>query len=181
MSGDRTIAKNELTVLLSSALGEEKSDEVVAHAARDLGCPGTMFSADEARAIFERLSTAEGLVGVVARFAVTRGDVEKLMTKARASSQTRAAAPARDSRDAIPSSQRIPVGFVDLLSLLAPALGAEKARDATEAAAARIGVDAHRLTPDDALRVLEVLASSDGIVGVVARFAKARFLLRTGD
>ena len=174
MSGDRTIAKEELTVLLSSALGQEKSDEVVAHAARELGVPGGTFSADEARAIFTRLSTADGLVGVVARFAVTRGDVEKLASKARPSSQSRIAAP-----DSGPhSSQRVPIAYVDLLSLLAPALGAEKARDATEAAANKLGLDAYRLTKDDALRVLEVLAATEGIVGVVARFAKARFLLQ---
>jgi hypothetical protein len=66
---------------------------------------------------------------------------------------------------------------VDLLALLAPALGAEKARDATEAVAARMGVDARALSREDALRVLDALTATEGIVGVVARFAKARFLL----
>jgi hypothetical protein len=163
----RTIPKEEITVLLASALGQEKSDEVVVTAARELGLAGAHYGPDEVRAIFAKLVAADGLVGVVARFAVTRGDVERLASKARPPSERQ-----------LPASSPAPV--VDLLALLAPALGAEKARDATEAAAAKIGADVQALTRDDALRVLDVLASTEGIVGVVARFAKARFLLSSG-
>ncbi len=166
MSVDRPIAREDLTVLLSSALGQEKSEEVVVSAAREIGLPpGSSYSAEEVRGIFERLSLADGLVGVVARFAISRGDVEKLANKAR---------PSGPHRVSQPSSSAI-----DLIPLLAPAIGVEKAREAIESGAARLGLDAKSLTHDQALSVLDLLAKAEGIVGVVARFAKARFLLST--
>jgi hypothetical protein len=67
---------------------------------------------------------------------------------------------------------------VDLIPLLAPAIGVEKARETIESAAARLGVEAGTLSAEEALAVLDLLAKADGIIGVVARFAKARFLLR---
>ena len=68
---------------------------------------------------------------------------------------------------------------VDLLPLLAPGLGTEKAQAAMEAAAARCCVDLSAgLSQLGALAVLDEVAHVDGIVGVVARFAKARLLLR---
>jgi hypothetical protein len=63
---------------------------------------------------------------------------------------------------------------VDLLPLLAPALGTEKAHDAVAAVAQRMGLNPQSLARDEALAVLDVLAESEGIVGVVARFAKTR-------
>jgi hypothetical protein len=67
---------------------------------------------------------------------------------------------------------------VDLMHLLAPALGGEAARNAIEHAAARRGVDvASGVSRSGALAILDEMTKVDGIVGVVARFAKARFLL----
>jgi hypothetical protein len=64
------------------------------------------------------------------------------------------------------------------MHLLAPALGTEKAREAIEHAAAKRGIDlTSGLTYNGALAVLDELTTIEGIVGVVARFAKARFLL----
>ncbi len=160
---DRPIAREDVTVLLSSALGQEKSEEVVASAARELGIAGGTYSAEEVRAIFERLSSVEGLVGVVARFAISRGDVDKLAQRARPSQKQRAA--------------QASASAIDLIPLLAPAIGVEKAREAIEAGAARLGFDAKALTHEQALSVLDLLAKAEGIVSVVARFAKARFLL----
>ncbi|HEY8074899.1 MAG TPA: hypothetical protein VIF62_12335 [Labilithrix sp.] len=163
---DRPIGREDLTVLLSSALGQEKSEEVVVSAARELGIPaGNTYSAEEMRAIFQRLVTVEGLVGVVARFAISRGDVDRLARTARSSTPQRAAQQSSST--------------IDLIPLLAPAIGVEKAREAIESGAARLGLDAKSLSQDQALAVLELLAKAEGIVGVVARFAKARFLLTT--
>jgi hypothetical protein len=65
------------------------------------------------------------------------------------------------------------------MDLIAPALGAEKARDAIEHAAARCGVDVSTgLSYDGALSVLDEMTNVEGIVGVVARVAKARVLLK---
>lgn len=165
MTVGRPLAKDAVAALLVSALGQEKSEELVAAAARGLGVSLDALSPEDVRAIFHQLAGAAGLVGVVARFAISRGDVEELVARTSAPpSSTRAVAVA-----AAPA--------VDLAALLAPALGAEKARDAISGAAARLGLDPHALSHDDAIAVLDELTRSDGMVGVVARFAKARVLL----
>src|SRR5581483_796790 len=106
-----------------SALGQEKSEEVVVSAARELGIvAGSSYSAEEMRAIFQKLATADGLVGVVARFAISRGDVDRLARNARSSTPQRAATPSAST--------------IDLIPLLAPAIGVEKAREAIESGAA---------------------------------------------
>jgi hypothetical protein len=170
---ERTITKDELTKLLAPALGQEKSDEVVVSTARSLGFSAPHFSANEVRTLFAKLSKADGLIGVVARFAVSRGDVDALVEKAMSRS-------ARNPSVQVPSSAKLRIAAVDLLPLLAPALGTEKARDAVTTTALRLRFDPQSLTREQALMVLDELARSEGIVGVVARFAKARYLLE-GD
>ena len=170
MADERTIPKDELTKLLAAALGQEKSDEVVVSTARALGFGPLLFSAQEVRSLFEALSKAVGLIGVVARFAVSRGDVDTVVEKSLSDSARHPVAQEQPS-----AKKRI--AAVDLLPLLAPALGTEKARDAVTTTAQRLRFDPQSLTREQALRVLDDLADSEGIVGVVARFAKARFLL----
>jgi hypothetical protein len=167
---EHTISKDELTKLLAAALGQEKSEEVVVSTARSLGLTPPNFSAAEVQALFAMLSKADGLIGVVARFAVSRGDVDTLVERARTESS-------RNLRASDPSSAKLRITAVDLLPLLAPALGTEKARDAVTTTAQRMRLDPQNLSREQALGVLDALAESDGIVGVVARFAKARFLL----
>ncbi len=180
MSADRAIKKEDIAVLLASALGQDKSDEVVSSAARALGILRGTFSGEDIRAIFDRLGKAEGLVGVVARFAVSRGDVEKLVARAPQRLDAPSIGRPHFEVGTRPTAGSIPgrAQTVDLVPLLAPALGAEKARAAIEAAAARRGVDIKAgLSQSAALAVLDEMARIEGIVGVVARFAKARFLL----
>lgn len=170
MTEPRAITKDSVAALLSSALGQEKSDEVVLGAAHDLGIDGKVWTRSEVRAIFEALSKMQGLVGVVARFALARGDVERLVTRSippEAPTSAPTSSPPKRSSGA-------PMAGVDIIALLAPALGAEKARDATEATCRRLGLDARRLSREEAIFVLDEIAKNDGIVGVVARFAKAR-------
>jgi hypothetical protein len=177
MSADRPITKEDISVLLASALGQDKSDEVVASAARALGITKSSYSGEDIRGIFDKLTKAEGLVGVVARFAVSRGDVDKLVARAPKPQATQVGRP--EFRVGSPSPQSAPPPpIVDIMHLISPALGAEKARDAIEQAAARRGVDvATGLSYNGALSVLDEMTKVEGIVGVVARFAKARFLL----
>jgi hypothetical protein len=184
MSVDRPIPKEQVAMLLASALGQDKSDEIVAATAHALGFPRAAFNGEEVRALFERLAKAEGLVGVVARFAISRGDVARLIagTPRRSSSTSHGlSAPSQPpaSNPQPPPSVPHPVSdHVDLLPLLAPAIGSEKARDAIAVAARACGIDPMgRMSQRDALAVLDEMTKLDGIVGVVARFAKARFLL----
>lgn len=163
MGVDLRITHGEIALLLASAVGEEKSAEIVIGAARALGFSGKTFTIPETKAIFERLAEAEGLVGVAARLAIRRGDLDVLVATT-PSGRHRIDTPPRAAR-------------VDVAARLAPSLGEEKARDAVETAAKRLGLDPRRLGRDDALAVLDELAKEEGIVGVVARFAKERFVL----
>jgi hypothetical protein len=165
----RSIPKDAVVALLASALGQEKSDEVVLSTAHGLGIPGAVWTGAEVRAIVDKLARSEGLVGVVARFALTRGDVDRLVKR----SVPPEGPPSSRARRPSPA----PTSAIDLVGLLAPALGAEKARDATESSCGKLGFDARTLSRDEALHVLDDLTKNEGIVGVVARFAKARFLL----
>lgn len=193
MNEPRSIPKDAVVALLSSALGQEKGDEVVLAAARSLGIPGATWTGAEVRLVVDALAKAEGLVGVVARFALSRGDVDRLVATSHAgaafeegapsSMRVQAALAAHDARASAPAAS--PHGAAthdasELVALLSPALGAEKSRDAVEAVASRLALDPRRLTREHALAVLDELTKNDGIVGVVARFAKARFLLVTG-
>ena len=182
MSTDRPITKDDIAVLLASALGQDKSEEVVASAARSAAISRTAYSAEDIRAIFDRLVKSEGLVGVVARFAVSRGDVERLVARvpnaAPAQSRTDVADRSSGPHETASTQAMAPSRAIDLMHLIVPALGTEKARDAIEQAAARRGVDMTAgLTYSGALTVLDEMTRVEGIVGVVARFAKARFLL----
>jgi len=181
MSADRPITKDDIVVLLASAIGQDKSEEVVASAARAAAISRNAYAAEDIRAIFDRLVKSDGLVGVVARFAVSRGDVDKLVARVpkavvrpRAESGDRSSSP----HEAASPQSPPPSLAIDLMPLIVPALGTEKAREAIEHAAARRGVDmTGGLTYAGALIVLDELTKVEGIVGVVARFAKARFLL----
>jgi hypothetical protein len=179
MTVDRPIPKEDLAVLLASALGQDKSDEVIAAAARSLGLPRVAFSGEEVRAIFEVLAKAEGLIGVIARFATSRGDVDRLVAREARRSLPVASGPLDPliGRPAPTGLPKVCPRVFDLTPLLAPALGAEKARDAIVSAAEFRGLDASGLSHASALVVLDEIAKIGGIVGVVARFAKARFLL----
>ena len=181
MSADRPITKDDIAVLLASALGQDKSDEVVATAARAAGISRTAYVGDDIRGIFDKLVKAEGLVGVVARFAVSRGDVEKLIARVPTQpAKAKAGTPDARSggREAAPPQSLPPSVAIDIMHLIVPALGIEKSRDAIEQAAARRGIDlSSGLTYNGALAVLDEMTKIEGIVGVVARFAKARFLL----
>ena len=70
-----------------------------------------------------------------------------------------------------------PVALSELAGLLAASLGDAKARAAVETAVEALGLSGPELEARDAYRVLEQISEVPGIVGTVARFAKARFIL----
>lgn len=67
-------------------------------------------------------------------------------------------------------------GPADLEVLLARSLGDDQARKVISAVWAQLALPA-AVSPEQALVVLDTLARTPGIVGVTARFAKARVLL----
>ena len=66
----------------------------------------------------------------------------------------------------------------DVASLLANAIGADKAHDVVLEAVERLGLRAERLDKAQAMLVLDHLTDAAGVVGLCARFAKARLILR---
>lgn len=72
-----------------------------------------------------------------------------------------------------------PLRIEELFAFFTPSVGEEKAREAVGAAITRLHL-AHKNALDrgESLAVLDELATADGIIGVAARFAKARILLR---
>ncbi len=72
-----------------------------------------------------------------------------------------------------------PLRIEELVAFFTSSVGEEKAREAVGAALSRLHL-AHKNTLDraESLLVLDEIAAAPGIVGVAARFAKARILLR---
>jgi hypothetical protein len=66
----------------------------------------------------------------------------------------------------------------ELVEMFAGATGHERAKELIERAAAAQGATGAVMPRSVAIKVLEGLASEPGVVGVVARFAKARIALK---
>jgi hypothetical protein len=67
----------------------------------------------------------------------------------------------------------------DVSTLIGQNIGIERARELVEAAVARLDLSSE-LSTEDALAVLDDIAQAPGLVGIAARFAKSRAVLRWG-
>ena len=65
-----------------------------------------------------------------------------------------------------------------IVGLLSSTLGREQSQELVTKAAARLDITADQLELEQALRVIDLLGAEDGIVGVSARFARARLVHR---
>jgi hypothetical protein len=66
----------------------------------------------------------------------------------------------------------------ELVGMLAPTAGQERAQELVRHAVQLIGVSGNAMTLADGIRVLELLGRTPGVVGSVTRFAQARLRLR---
>jgi hypothetical protein len=66
----------------------------------------------------------------------------------------------------------------DVIDLLAASLGTTKAEQAVRVAATSLRLDAGAFQLEEALALLDKIAEEPGIVGITARFAKTRAVLR---
>jgi hypothetical protein len=147
--------------LLASTLGEEKALAVWQEAVQRLGLPvSEALSREQMGRVFDAISTVPGIVGVAARYARLRLD----RADPTPSSSARA-------------SNAAPEIWKELLALLAPSVGEDKAHDAIVHAAKTLSMSVTELTREQAVQVLDLMANSVGLLGVAARFGKARFLL----
>lgn len=180
--------RGALALLLAPTLGQEKSEEVVRTACARLGFgEPEELRVDQAVAVIDLLGQSEGIVGVVARFVKVRGELEDLVDTPPPSSPPTAPSlppgpavlgtmtPGGGVAFARPRAADVKTG--DLLAFFAPALGDEKSRETIAIYAARVGATGPDFSYAQALQMLELMAQAEGILGVVARFAKARFIL----
>jgi hypothetical protein len=151
---------------LAEVVGKEKAEDLVLTAARELGI--RIASADESaiEQILAKLAQHPGVIGTASRVALRRAQMDAALA------QLDAPTPEVAAQAPVVSSPRTP--YETLVALLSPALGEEKATSLLEAAARNRGVSAAHMRRHDCLAVLEDLTAQEGLVGTVARFAKAR-------
>jgi hypothetical protein len=77
--------------------------------------------------------------------------------------------------DAAPKSQRL--SRQELVSYLSESLGDAKATEVVSATATQMGMGLVDYDRAQTLQILERVADEPGLVGIVARFAKARAIL----
>jgi len=162
--------------LLAPTLGWEKSAELVTDACQRLGLAGATLSVEQAMALLDDLAAAPGLVGVTARFARSRA---KFKVASIAPPPREAPPPSRAPMSgATPRSSQRPVPVRELIDLLAPTIGVEKSEEAIRDGLRRLNLPEDMLDKAQAMRLFDDLAATSGLVGVTARFAKSRLLLR---
>jgi hypothetical protein len=71
------------------------------------------------------------------------------------------------------------VGRDEVVAMLAQSLGRQQAGEVVDGAASKMGLRDPDYSSEQILAILEELASQPGTVGIVARFAKVRFILKT--
>jgi hypothetical protein len=190
-----TVNARDVASLLAATLGWEKSVQLVVEAARTMRFREEALQYEECIAILAMLGREDGIVGVAARFARTRADAPASNVTA-----LHSAARANDAPTAIAAGLRAPppeapregatagsgtgprsgpvLSARVLAELLAHTLGLEKAEEALITSARRLSLPHDKLDRDQASRVFEDLSQKDGLVGIAARFAKARMLLK---
>lgn len=148
------IPRVRLVEMLASSVGNEKGKALVDEAlAGVIDAGATLIPTPVAQAALARVAQRGGAVGAAARLATARLGVSGAQT----------AAPASNA--------------IDLTALLSSALGLDRASEQVAAACKRLALDPARLTREQAIRALEALSAEAGLVGISARFTKARLLL----
>ena len=188
------IHRAELVLALAPSLGDEKSAEVVTAALDKLGFDGQVLEPTQVDAVLDLLAGEQGLVGVAARVAKQRSrvfsDDPNMVLSGESSSATRRSLWPRgiDPRlyesstslraPSVPPTGPQRVRVKDLVRMLAPSIGDVRGEEAVRGALARMNLEGAEISQDQALEALEMLAKEPGVVGVTARFAKARMLLK---
>lgn len=156
---------SSLADLLAPTLGRDRASELVRETARDLRIDADELSEVHAELVLDQLAARPGSVGTAARFAARRALGSK--NDDPPSSQT------RESQVETASVRR-----GDIEDLLGETLGAEHARALVGEHWAKARLSGVSCTNTQALAILERIGEQPGLVGVTARFAKARWHLR---
>jgi hypothetical protein len=156
MTEPHTLTVDEIVALLAPSVGHDKAREAVESAVRALGTA-------RPDAVLDALAADTGVLGAAARYAKIRA--------ARLSGSTSAPVPSsRPKPQPTASAEQI-------AELLTPSLGQEKSHEVVNAALGRRAFPRQGIDYTQALELLDDLTREAGIVGVTARFAKARLIL----
>ncbi|MFO0552527.1 MAG: hypothetical protein U0271_29325 [Polyangiaceae bacterium] len=173
MSAPPTI--ETIVEMLTPSLGAARARELCEQAAKDEGITGPVTPAHTV-AILKRLEKSRDTAGLAARLALARLDRQSHASVAdlpAASEPLSTAAPASQAARPKQSVQQ-----AEIVAILARSLGDAKAAESVAKCLAALGIQRSELTPEEAGRVFDNLMTEGGVVATVARFAKARFLLR---
>ena len=162
------LSAGELVAVLAPTLGQERSREAIVRAARELGIDGDGFGWSEGIAILDRLAKGVGLLALAARIARDR-----MAAQGPSPEREAEASPEVALCEAAPGSGPR-VSVARLVSQLAPALGQEKSEQLVGDALRALGFGGGELSLEQALSTLDQLGTTPGIIGVTARFARAR-------
>ncbi len=173
-SGD-PLSSRSIAALLARTLGQEKSEEVVGTALRRLGLRPGPLTPLEGRAVLDNLGAEPGIVGVTARFARSRSGIESDPPPASMVSSALRPAAAPPTNAPPPPATRL---VNDIVSLFAATMGHEKGEETVLAAVKRLGLPRDRLDKPQCTQLFEDLGRQPGLVGVTARFARARLSLQ---
>ena len=174
----RPVTLADLAAMLAPTLGQEKSEELLRGAAAELGLAGPSLEPRHALALVERLGALPGMVGVAARFVRTRYLEKARASSSRAPSLGRPPTPtALLPPSPVATAMRATVTRHALAHLLAPSLGEEKGDELVAATARRLSFGVEAFEKAQALAIFDALSEMPGIVGVAARFSKARVVL----
>lgn len=154
---------------LAPVLGNEHALLRVREAMRQLDYRGERVFHDQQRGILKWLGEQQGVVAAAARHLLRQFDRELSIAVPRSKSERAKSEPA-------PLPSRLVRD--ELVEALSRALGNEKAKQVIDNACRERGIVPEQLTKSSALETLEALSHTPGLVGVTARFAKARLALK---
>jgi hypothetical protein len=169
----------ELVALLAPTLGQERSREAILGAAGELGLAGEAFAWEEALSVLDRLARGTGILALAARFARDRlaNHVEAPLDAPASRRPSYPAGPRRAPSTrpfGMASEPGRRIAVTRLKAQLAPALGQEKSDQLVAEAMLWLRLGGEDLALEQALSVLDRLGATPGLVGVTARFARAR-------
>lgn len=166
MRARKAVSLASFAAELAPVLGNEQALAMVQAAVRHLGHRSDMLVLDQQRAVLVWLGEQPGVVGAAARHLLRRFDGGN-------------SRPPRPSQASVSSHRPGPVVTrAELTTAFERTVSTERAREMIDKACRARGVVEETMSLEAATRILEDLAGNPGIVGVVARFAKARLALR---
>jgi hypothetical protein len=162
--------RDEIIRALAGIVGDEAATRMVDRVRDEL--PEDVTTEQERAQILVKLSGHEGAVGVAVR----------LLLRKKRGSTTLQGIPATVPPPETPQrAESVPHNRERLITLMASSIGREKAAAVITSAMKDLRIPGDRFTREDALATLDAIATEPGLIGIVARFAKARALLELKD